>query len=62
MCDNRGCNNHALFKCARCTIAAYCSARCNRDHYLEHRMICKREFAASAYIDVPDTPSMCPCV
>lgn len=40
-CAKCGCEG-ARLKCARCLSARYCSAECQRSHYSEHKIECKR--------------------
>jgi MYND finger len=42
----KGAGDKPLLVCARCNIAAYCSKRCQKEHYPEHKALCKKPKAA----------------
>ena len=41
LCDFPECQNHGTMKCGRCEFARYCSKKCQRAHWKQHKVECQ---------------------
>ena len=45
-CGIRSTDNKAFSKCSACKMVTYCSRECQKDHWGEHKRICKLHVSA----------------